>query len=66
MPSITVNDSSMVALTVIHFLCTLALTIGRHFCSKFEHKFRRADGRNPYLSLSTGPDFGAVNLIATK
>jgi hypothetical protein len=52
---------------VIHFLCTLKLTVERHFCSIFKHRgFGPADGETRYLSVSTGADFGAVNFIATK
>jgi hypothetical protein len=38
MPSINVNTSSMVALPVIHSLCTLELTAAQHFCSNLKHE----------------------------
>jgi len=38
MPAVVVNMSSMVVRAVIYFLCTLELTIERHFCSILEHR----------------------------
>jgi hypothetical protein len=40
MPTVVVNMSSMVARAVIYLLCTLELTIERHFCSILEHRLR--------------------------
>jgi hypothetical protein len=37
MPRVIVHMSSMVVRAVIYFLCTLELTIERHFCSILEH-----------------------------
>jgi hypothetical protein len=38
MPAAIVNMSSMVLIAVIHFLCTLELTVARHSCSILEHE----------------------------
>jgi hypothetical protein len=38
MPAVIVNMSSMVVRAVIHFLCTLELTVERHFCSILKHE----------------------------
>src|SRR6266513_2394986 len=38
MPSAVVNSSSMLPSGVIPLLCTLGLTVERHFCSIFKHK----------------------------
>ena len=37
MPDLIVNMSSMVC-AVTHFLCTLELTVQRHFCSILKHE----------------------------
>jgi hypothetical protein len=38
MPAFIVNISSMVMRALIHFLCTLELTVERHYCSNLKHK----------------------------
>jgi len=39
MPDVIVNMSSIGIRAIIHFLCTLELTVQRHFCSILKHEY---------------------------